>query len=169
MIDKEMDLREATARVAAPVAAEEAKGEVAFIFRMNEEWYALPAASCDRVVDQSRTHSVPHRKGTLIGVGNIAGDLLPVISLPTLLGIGSADTATNEHRTLLFSAHGKRFAMPVSEVHGIHRYHTSELRAVPATLDSPGTFTIALLDWNGRTVGVLDADRVFRGSVEAIA
>ncbi|MEO5510097.1 MAG: chemotaxis protein CheW [Longimicrobiales bacterium] len=165
-------LREATERVAAPIASDRAKTESAFIFRVGAEWFALPTSACDSVIDPCSVHSVPHRSGgLLLGIGNVAGDIVLVISLPALLGIGSVgppDTS-DSNRMLLFTWKRSPFALPVNEVAGVERFHPDDLVPAPNTLAGATAFTTSLLSWNGRMVGWLEPDRLYRGIVKGVA
>jgi chemotaxis-related protein WspD len=55
-----------------------------------------------------------------------------------------------------------RVVFPVDEVHGIHKYSSSQLREVPATVaKAAATYTQAMLPWNDRAVGCLDDQLLF--------
>jgi chemotaxis-related protein WspD len=55
-----------------------------------------------------------------------------------------------------------RLAFPVDEVHGVARLAREEILEPPATLAASGTtFTTGLFQWQGRTVGFLDAEALF--------
>jgi len=157
----EEERREWTRRIAAPRAEERSTPESAFLFRVGGEWLALPTATCERVVDACVVHTLPHRRGeVLLGIGSIRGDLILTVSLAALLGI-PREPAPAKGRTLVLDAAGARFAAPVDEVHGIHRYHPDERAPLPGTLAAEQSFTTHLLPWGGRMVGLLDAARLF--------
>lgn len=165
-------LREATERVAAPLASDRAKTESAFIFRVGAEWFALPTSACDSVIDPCSVHSVPHRSGgVLIGIGNVAGDIVLVISLPALLGIGTAGPpgTSDTNRMLLFTWKRSPFALPVNEVAGVERFHSDDRVPAPSTLSGANAFTTSLLAWNDRMVGWLEPDRLYDGIVKGVA
>jgi chemotaxis-related protein WspD len=165
-------LREATERIAAPLASDRAKTESAFIFRVGSEWFALPTSACDSVIDSCAVHSVPHRSsGVLKGIGNVAGDIVLVISLPALLGItdGASIETTDSSRMLLFTWKQAHFALPVSAVSGVQRFHPDERASAPSTLAGSRAYTTSLLSWEGHTVGWLDPDRLYDGIVKSVA
>jgi chemotaxis-related protein WspD len=163
-------VREATERVAAPRGLERARSESAFLFRIGSEWFALPTRVCERVVEESRTQSIPHRRGgVLLGIGSVAGDLMPVVSLSALLGVEQAGGADGARRTLLFTWKQARFALPVSEVYGVHRFHPDERQPTPATLPDSTAYTTAMLSWSDRMVGILDPERLHAGIARGIA
>lgn len=55
-----------------------------------------------------------------------------------------------------------RLAFPVDEVHGVVRLGREEIAEPPATVGaSDAAFTTGIFQWQGRTVGFLDADALF--------
>ena len=60
----------------------------ATIFRLGQEWLALPASCCEQILDPSPVRALPHRRDPLLrGIVNARGQLLPCVSLHELLGI----------------------------------------------------------------------------------
>jgi chemotaxis-related protein WspD len=82
------------------------------------------------------------------------------VSLEVVLGLEKAAEVQKRislGRLLICNSRGGRLAFPVSEVHGVHRYHPGELRDPPATLArAAGLYTVGVLPWKDRTVGCLD-------------
>jgi chemotaxis-related protein WspD len=148
----------------APVAP--AKQSV-LLFRLKAEWLALPAQVFQEVAEQRVVHSLPHRRqGIVLGLVNVRGELAMCVSLGRLLGLeqtlfGEAPGPTYD-RLLVASWDGDRFVFPADEVRGIHRFQTADLTEPPATLaKSRLSYTQGILQWQGRSVGLLDADLVF--------
>lgn len=148
------------------------------VFRLADEWLALPAGVLVEVTKERRCHRVPHRTdGVLEGLVNIRGQLQLCVSASRLLGIGTegdrgdsppADpirTDAPELRRLLVverqGRHGPdRWVFPVDQVAGVVRVGRAMLRAVPATVSQSGArFCQALFDWHGVVVGILDESR----------
>ena len=156
----------------------------AVLFRLANEWLALPTAVFQEVAERRATHSLPHRRGGLVlGLVNVRGELLICVSAARLLGIPSAEfrvpgspvpnnselgTRNPEGgataRLLVTTWNGLRLAFPVDEVHGIHHLPQDELKTPPATISNPERFrgyTQGIFGWRDRTVGLLDADSFF--------
>jgi chemotaxis-related protein WspD len=139
------------------------------IFRIGAEWLALPAAVFHEVCDLRPIHSLPHRRnGTVLGLANVRGALLVCVSLHSLLGIDPAPASATAQRRLVHerllvaSRDGERLVFPVDEVHGIHRFHPTQLGEAPASVArSAATYTRAMLPWQEKSVGVLDDDLLF--------
>jgi len=139
----------------------------AVLFRIGSEWLALPTQAFQEVAERRRIHSLPHRRrGFLLGLANIRGELLLCVSLGHLLGLEKiaphATLRTAYHRLLVTNWDGSGFAFPADEVHGIHPFRPQDLKSPPATLvQSNSAFTQGVLHWRDRTVGLLDAGLLF--------
>jgi chemotaxis-related protein WspD len=138
----------------------------ALVFRLHAEWLALRTQVFQEVAEHRLIHSLPHRQpGIVLGLVNIRGELLICVSLGHLLGLERTPSSQTLRRTydrlLVTSSDGNRLAFPADEVRGIHRFHLSELKEPPATLaKSNSSYTQGVLPWAGRSVGLLDADRL---------
>lgn len=147
----------------------------ALVFRINEEWLAVRTEAFQEVAERRPVHSLPHRRlGLVLGLVNIRGELLICVSLGHLLGLERTPPCQTLRRTydrlLVAGWDGNRLVFPANEVRGIHRFQMSELREPPSTLaKSNSTFTQGLLSWAGRTVGLLDADRLFSSLNRSLA
>jgi chemotaxis-related protein WspD len=142
----------------------------AVVFRIGTEWLALPARSAVTVAEAGipqRVHRLPHRTGkSLLGVANIKGHLYPCMALGRLLDIDMEEQpATLDHRAyprLLVVRLGEReFALPVDELHGLHRYRSAEMENPPATTGKAATrYLTGVLSIAALRIGCLDAELV---------
>jgi chemotaxis-related protein WspD len=135
--------------------------ESLLVFRLGEEWLALPTAALVEVSTVQAIHTLPHRRSpAVLGVSNVRGALVACLSLTVLLGLEEI-TAAPEARVLprmllLGDAAHATVVCPVDEVEGIH--------AVPLSLYGAaghGKFSRALLQWQGRSVRLLEAAPLF--------
>lgn len=139
----------------------------ALVFRIGEEWLALPTPAFQEVAEKRPIHSLPHRRtGIVLGLVNVRGELIICISFGRLFGLesgGTSDTLPKIPDWLLVANwDGHRLAFPVDEIGGIHRFPAAELKEPPATVaKSALTFTQGVFLWRDRTVGHLDADTLF--------
>src|SRR5439155_15903933 len=131
----------------------------AIVFRINDEWLALPTQAFQEVAECRQIHSLPHRRqGIVLGLVNIRGELLICVSLGRLLGLDRVPRRPLAHTTydrlLVASWDGSRLVFPVDEVQGIHRFQAQELREPPATVaKSQPNFSEGILVWREKTVG----------------
>lgn len=149
-------------------APESAEIDSVLIFRIGEEWLGLPAAICREIAEPRPVHSLPHRRSEAVrGIVNVRGELLICVSLPALLGIGGASASRGAGRIAVFprlvvtGEEAGHVAFEVDEVHGLHAYRAHEREAVPATVGrSAASIVEAMIPWEGRAVGCLDAARL---------
>src|SRR3954452_3652508 len=86
-------LEEWTERLAAPIEEIAADREGALVFRLADEWLALPVPVLVEVTTLRPVHRVPHRAGLLAGVVSIRGELYLCAHLGKLLGADRKSTA----------------------------------------------------------------------------
>jgi chemotaxis-related protein WspD len=140
------------------------------IFRLGEEWLALPVQVLVEVTSLRPVHRIPHRGGVLAGLVNIRGELHLCVRLDLLLGIPSQERAVSaDHpgvpsRRLLVVGHkGEDWVFAVDEVDQVQRFAAAELTRAPATLQrSSGHLTRGVFVTGQRSVGYLDEERFFQ-------
>ena len=158
-------LREWTDHFSHAKKTEAAGSKNAFIFRIAGEWLSLPPILFLEVLEMRPVHSLPHRrKGAVLGLVNVRGELLICISLAALLGVEPAKDGqrTNHSRLLVVNRDGSRFVFPADEVHGTQRYDPRSLKAPPATVaKSTSAYTAGVLAWKEKSVGCLDEEALF--------
>ena len=154
------------AHFSAPLARQAHADQAALVFRLGQEWLALPAASVDAIAPLAPGHRLPHRASAgLLGIVNVGGKLKPLIALEAILGIAGTDddagTASGRHifpRLLVLRVEGQHFAMRVAELHGIARYAQDALAPPPATVNKGlARFITGVLSLDAMRVGMLDA------------
>jgi chemotaxis-related protein WspD len=134
----------------------------AILFRIQEEWLALPTNHFQEVAEKRPIHSVPNRPGAIVlGLANVRGELAICISLGHLLQIQPIvplETVRLDYQRLLVVVwETSKLAFPVQEVHGPHRFHYDELKNAPgAKAPINPRYTQAVLDWENRAVSLLD-------------
>lgn len=139
----------------------------ALVLRLGAEWFGLPTKAFLEAIEPRQIHSVPHRRqGLLLGLVNVRGELWLCVSLGHLLqleGLPSLERLRLSPRLLLAASwEGTRFVFPVDEVLGTHRFNQEELQALPPGLArSPQSYSQGVLAWRERTIGFLDAERLF--------
>lgn len=157
-------------RTATPLRAQDHVGtELAvLVFRIADEWLALPATALRQVDKPRAIHSLPHRRNRVVlGLVNIRGALTVAVSLGELLKLdrsgGGKHGGRHSYVRLLVAAHrDEPAAFPVDEVEGVLRFPASALLPVPSTLTYAATaHARGVLAWRETTIGLLDADRVF--------
>jgi chemotaxis-related protein WspD len=138
------------------------------IFRLTDEWLALPVAVLVEVTGPRPVHRIPYCGGVLAGLVNIRGELQLCARLDQLLGIsGQTNVSTNSAqagraRMLVVRREQDAWVFPVDEVACVYRFAIATLTAVPPTLARVvARFTRGITAWNRRAVGCLDDARLF--------
>ena len=172
-------LEEWTERLAAPAEEAAADREGALVFRLADEWLALPVRVLVEVTAPRPVHRVPYRAGLLAGLVNIRGELYLCAHLAKLLGVApkagassGADPTRNgdrqprpasaPERLLVVRRDADRWVFPVDAVEKVVRVARDSIARPPATVGraaahlSRGVFT-----WDGHAVGLLDDSRLF--------
>ncbi|MEI6256617.1 MAG: chemotaxis protein CheW [Planctomycetota bacterium] len=152
-----------------PVVVEESGAKSVLVFRLGDEWLALPIAALIEVTLTRPVHHLPHRSSTALeGLVNIRGQLQLCARLGGLLGSDgkaapAADPTTERFLVIGRTGEGglKQWVLRVDQVADIYQVHRSSLRSMPATVTAAGLRpTAALFPWQSRLVGLLDADRL---------
>lgn len=145
----------------------EAGNASAILFRIQNEWFALPTHSFQEVAEKRPIHSLPRRaQGVVLGLANVRGELVICVSLGHLLQmdqIARLETLRVHYRRLLvLQLQASRVAFPVDEVQGPVRFHPRELKPAPSTLvRSDARYAQGVLTWQNAAAGVLDPDLLF--------
>lgn len=150
--------------------------ESMLVFRIGDEWLALPTTVFREVTEMRRIHSLPHRRNlATLGVVNIRGALVVCASLVDMLGLETIETPRGSlraayQRMLVITDHGQSVVFPVDEVDGAQRFTHAACEAVPATVARTALpHTRAVVRWQGRTIGLLDADLLFHTLTRSLA
>lgn len=140
------------------------------IFRLGNEWLALPTAIIEEVSDISEVHSLPHQRTPILrGLMNLRGQMSICVSLGQLLEIEKYEEleirdARNRtyERMIAVNYNESSFVFLVSEVKSTYRFRPDELKEPPSTLShTKGTFTKGILSWKDKKIAYLDAELLF--------
>lgn len=171
-------LREWTDNVCVEQKLAEIDYRSILVFRIASEWMGIETAPLEEVTDASTVRRLPHRLGTLVqGIVSLRGEVLVCISLETLLGLQKQQQYSQQNpktappRLVVCKTHAGKFAFVASEVYGVERYLTRELRPVPSTvLKSPNNYTAGILNWKDHlTIGCLDTARLLASIDKGLA
>jgi chemotaxis-related protein WspD len=151
------------ASYAAPAPAVRGDTVSHIVFRIGQEWLALPTACSTGIAPLAPVHRLPHRSNeVLTGVVNVDGKLVAQLSLAALLTIDDrqvADTGGRHvyARLMVLQLEAHAVAVPVHEVHGIVQAHADYVQPLPATVNrAAARFLRGVLTLGALQVGVLD-------------
>ena len=162
-------LDEWTARLAAPEAVESGDELSVLVFRLADEWLAMPIAALVEVTQPRTPHRVPHRGGLLAGLVNIRGELHLCVRLDLLLGLTRGEEVPEKPRLVVIRRESEGWVFLADEVDQVHRFPVRELTATPPTLSrAAARVTRGVFVKGGRAVGLLDEVRVFLTLAERV-
>jgi chemotaxis-related protein WspD len=163
-------LEEWTDRLSAPVEGTAADLESVLIFRLGEEWLALPVNTLVEVTAVRPVRRVPFRRGLLAGLVSIRGELHLCVRLGDLLGLSAAPAQADAApagpgpaaRLLVVRRDADRWVFLVDEVDQVQRFPARELMRMPATLARAASrLSRGVVHWQGRAIGILNEERLF--------
>jgi chemotaxis-related protein WspD len=139
------------------------------IFRLQQEWLALPAQIFQETTVPSPVHTLPHRSNQILrGLVNIRGELYLCISLTHLLNLEISDRPSPSFSPVVYSRMvvvqdaGHSWVFTVDELYGLHQIPSEELIDPPGNLTSTShTYTKGLFSWQSYSVSYLDAELIF--------
>lgn len=135
------------------------------IFRLGKEWLSLPVRILQEVTAPCIIQPVPHRSNKLfLGLVNIRGETLLCASLSHLLNLEiDEDAATSPSRRMILAGQGdEKWVFPVDEVHGVFRFHSSELQEAPIVVAKASeAYTQGIVHWQNQKVSYLDSELLF--------
>ncbi|QJW97683.1 chemotaxis protein CheW [Frigoriglobus tundricola] len=157
-------LEEWTTRLAARDDDREGDQTSVLVFRLGDEWLALPVAVLVEVTRPRVVHRVPHRGGLLAGLVNIRGELNLCVRMDQFLGVEGGAEPDPEQRRLVVVRHATdRWVFAADEVDQVHRVLLPDLSAAAPTLArAHARMTRGVFPHAGRSVGLLDDTRLFQ-------
>ncbi len=145
------------------------------IFRLGEQWLAIATRRLAEIMPVSPIHALPHRsEHGLLGVTNVRGTLVACLSLPDLLGLPKPGTQREQRRViprmLILESDSGPLVAPVDEVSGTQRVPAA--RIASARHDDSLTisrFTTGVLQWQDRSITVLDDEALLQHMIRSLA
>lgn len=149
---------------ASEIGSDAGKSSI-IVFRVGDEWLALPTRLAREVLNPLPAHRIPHRRDPrFLGIVNVRGELLPCVQLSKMLETKPASAeATGAERLIIIEREGSAWAVPVDEIDGIRRVSEEALLASPVTVElSLSRFTRAIIDLPIGRTGLIDEDLLWR-------
>jgi purine-binding chemotaxis protein CheW len=99
------------------------------LFRISEQRYAMELEAVDRIIRAVAPTPVPETPDFVLGLINMAGQILPVISLRLYLGLPGRPLLPEDHFVIVRTS-GFTMALVVDEVLNLSVVHTIEQAAL---------------------------------------
>jgi chemotaxis-related protein WspD len=159
---RENDLLQAASRVARPKSQPEPAGQALLVFRIGQEWLALPAECFEHVLPIRPIHTIPHCRGAVHGLVNVQGQLHLAVRAGAVLDLQRDGESTESARLLLARQEETSWAFEVDAIHGFLRLDDDRVQVAPVTLaKSPTSHTRGVFELDDKRVALLDAGKFF--------
>lgn len=157
-------LDEWTARLAVRDDTREGDESSVLVFRLGDEWLALPVAVLVEVTRPRPLHRIPHRGGLLAGMANIRGELHLCVRMDLILGVTTPpDSDPDLRRFVVVKRESENWVFAADEVDQVHRVLLPDLTSAAPTLSrSHLKLTRGVFPHANRSVGLLDDARLFQ-------
>lgn len=136
-----------------------------FVFRVGDEWLALPMTAVHEVAEPLPVRTIPHRTGGLLaGLVNVRGELHLCFNMKKLLGV--EDPANPQpptaNRTIVIGDRESRWVFPADEAWGTLTLSASEIGEVPVTLVRDASAHVSgIVQWERGRISCLDDALLF--------
>jgi len=148
------------------------------IFRVGDEWFALPSKMVVEVLEMGPIHPLPHVRNSnlLKGLVTIKGQLEICISLGNLLDIppSARDRDLKKRKThnrlVLIHSDEHKFVFPSNEIAGVYRYNNDDLMKLPSTVSmSAISYIKGSIEWQDITVACIDDELLLKAFTRTLA
>ncbi|MBM3724110.1 MAG: purine-binding chemotaxis protein CheW [Acidobacteria bacterium] len=135
------------------------QGGLHVLFQLDGSRYAIPVAG---IVEAGRVPPitwVPNLPEFVLGVANLRGEVMAVVSLAALLGVTPAEDS-DQGRILVIGNGARQCALLVDELSGMGRIGEGQAALGPQP-GAGGELLAGVCELDGRLVRLLDVDRLF--------
>jgi purine-binding chemotaxis protein CheW len=136
------------------------------VFRMDRQHYALPLDHVIRAVRMVAFTPVPDAPSSVLGIINMAGQMLPVIDLRQLFGHAGKKPELQD-LLLIIQIQGQTVAVVVDEVLNILKFTSKQVQSPPAAV-SQSRFLAAAVRQDDLLILILNASRLLPNQSERI-
>lgn len=138
------------------------------IFRLNQEWLALPTLYFKEVIQRRSVHRIPHRiNKILLGVVNLNGNLQLCVNLHAFLEIESDRSSVLKHlsyqqeRMIAIAKEQDLWVFSVDEIDGIYQWRLSDIEYLPIPSSLSTSAYKGSMNMDKKKVKLLDEELLF--------
>ena len=136
-------------------------GPERLLFRLNGQTYAVPLSSVERVIQAVAVTPVPEMPGFVLGLINIAGELVPVCSLRACLGLADRPVGIEDQMLIVRTA-SLRIAVVVDAAEGL-RKAAADISALSVDMmPAAGCRAEGVVRIDGDIILIYDLDQVLQ-------
>lgn len=145
------------------------------VFRVNDEWFALPSSCLQEITEKKTIHRIPrNRNSGISGVVNIGGEVRVCYSLENILDVKSLSSVERENdavssdRFVVCQFNGRHYVFFVNQIIGMSWYNENDICSSPSTLERErGSMLSGVINQNNINIALIDSD-VFQENLEGV-
>ncbi|MFW5946180.1 MAG: chemotaxis protein CheW [Candidatus Natronoplasma sp.] len=143
------------------------EGKLFTVFDLEGEEYGLGVDLMDEIVRDVEISRIPRSPDNMLGATNLRGEVIPVIDLKKILGLGETEKEAKD--TIIIQIGEKKLAAPVDRVKDIVSSGEDQLidPAKITNLDDSKLRWILRLE-KGRSVRVINVKKLFEKEIKKI-
>lgn len=133
------------------------------VFRLGNQWFALPTLYLKEVTPRRPVHRIPHRTNKVLkGFVNLNGELNLLVSLHDLMQIESCRESLPFDRMISMIKDEDIWVFPVDEIEGIYRWDLREMQCTfPSFIQSDIKYIKGVMEIGNKRIGLLDEQFMF--------
>lgn len=140
-------------------------GRSLLVFRIANEWLALPSHCIKEITQSTYIHKLPHATtSVLLGISNVHGELLVTISMQSFLELPDTSPASIQPqktcqfaRNIIMEVNKNIIVFPVNEIYGLTQIELSSLESPPISIvKSMKNYCIGIFPLNDLFIGLLN-------------
>ncbi len=129
------------------------------VFRLGDEHFALDITKVREVTEMQNPVPVPKSPQFVLGLVNIRGNVIPIVSLKRRLGIGGDETGA---LLLLIEDNGRVAGVKVDELYGTKRVNEKRIkrRKKRISMKKKGDFFHGVYEGEKKPILVLNVEKI---------
>jgi purine-binding chemotaxis protein CheW len=155
--------RRAESLAQAGEEANEAETVGILLFRLGEEWYAVPIDHVREIYNEYVVTRIPRVPDFILGVINVRGEIISVTDIATLMRVpsrGEIDLSAELLSAIIVSSEECASAIVVDEIGDIIDVARDSIEPPLSTIDkSQGEYIAGSVYVDGRLIGIVNLDK----------
>ncbi len=133
------------------------------VFALGKEWYALDLENIKEELRPSQVVPLPSLSPSVLGVINLRGDILAVISLKKLFQLSDSHEEDNFTRFIVIEKENMKFCLVVDKVEEIFSFPLNSIDPPLSTLEqSKLNYLKGEVNHMNRLIGIINLDNIIR-------
>lgn len=138
-------------------------------FRLGREHYGIPVGKVKEIIRPMEACPIPGMAGSVEGVINLRGEIIPVLRIHTVLGVRETDEPdSRKKRVIILDSGDGGFGITVDEVMEVVKVEDGNIKRSPEVGAGRGCeeAIMGIVEVAGMMVICLDPERLVAGSLD---